>query len=137
MLAAIRPMFARPLTRGSTISFRAFSTTPPAFSNYEYIKTETRGRVAIVTLNRPKALNALSTPLMTELNAALKEFDKDDNIGAMVVTGSEKAFAGSFAYMQLVWKKWLIEVAGKWYSWCGHQGDEQVELCGQLQEELH
>ncbi len=47
-------------------------------------------------LHRPKALNALSSPLMQELNQALRLFDKDDKIGAMVVTGSDKAFAGSY-----------------------------------------
>ncbi|TPX66175.1 hypothetical protein SpCBS45565_g04663 [Spizellomyces sp. 'palustris'] len=95
MLSAIvRPMFLRPLAKGVRPT-RAFSTTAAAFSqtNYEFILTETKGRVGIVTLNRRKALNALSTPLMTELNAALRVFDKDENIGAMVVTGSEKAFA--------------------------------------------
>ena len=50
--------------------------------------------VGLITLNRPKALNALSTPLMLELNLALGEFDKDPDIGAIVLTGSEKAFAG-------------------------------------------
>ena len=47
-----------------------------------------------VTLNRPKALNALSSPLFTELNNALTKFDEDNGTGAIVVTGSEKAFAG-------------------------------------------
>ena len=47
----------------------------------------------MVTLNRPKALNALNTPLMLELNEALSKFDTDDSVGAMVITGSEKAFA--------------------------------------------
>lgn len=51
------------------------------------------GRVGLVTLNRPKALNALNDALMDELGAALKAFDADDGIGAIVVTGSEKAFA--------------------------------------------
>ena len=50
--------------------------------------------VGLITLNRPKALNALSTPLMLELNQALGDFDKDPEIGAIVLTGSEKAFAG-------------------------------------------
>lgn len=60
---------------------------------YENILVETRGRVGLVTLNRPKALNALNDALMDELGAALKAFDADDDIGAIVVTGSEKAFA--------------------------------------------
>ena len=60
---------------------------------YELIQTRTEGRVAIVTLNRPKQLNALNDQLMDELGAALKAFDADDNIGCMILTGSEKAFA--------------------------------------------
>jgi enoyl-CoA hydratase len=61
--------------------------------NYENIIVETRGRVGLVTLNRPKALNALSPELMRELAAALDAFEADGNIGCMVITGSEKAFA--------------------------------------------
>jgi enoyl-CoA hydratase len=61
--------------------------------SYENILVETRGRVGLVTLNRPKALNALNDKLMDELGAALLAFDGDEAIGAMVVTGSEKAFA--------------------------------------------
>jgi enoyl-CoA hydratase len=60
---------------------------------YENILTETRGRVGIVTLNRPKALNALNDALMNELGDALLKFDADEGIGCMIVTGSEKAFA--------------------------------------------
>jgi enoyl-CoA hydratase len=60
---------------------------------YENILVETRGRVGLVTLNRPKALNALNDALMDELGVALKVFDADDGIGAIVLTGSEKAFA--------------------------------------------
>jgi enoyl-CoA hydratase len=52
--------------------------------------------VSLVTLNRPKALNALSSPLFAELNQALKQADEDTEIGAVVLTGSEKAFAGAF-----------------------------------------
>ncbi len=57
------------------------------------VKTEVRGRVALLTLNRPKALNALSNEVIDELAEAMRAFDADDNIGAMVLTGSEKAFA--------------------------------------------
>ena len=60
---------------------------------YENILVETRGRVGLVTLNRPKALNALNDALMDELGTALKAFEADDGIGAIVLTGSEKAFA--------------------------------------------
>jgi len=60
---------------------------------YENILVETRGRVGLVTLNRPKALNALNDALMNELGDALAKFDADDGIGAIVITGSDKAFA--------------------------------------------
>ena len=61
--------------------------------SYENILVETRGRVGLITLNRPKALNALNDQLMDELGTALLGFDGDDGIGAMVITGNEKAFA--------------------------------------------
>ncbi len=60
---------------------------------FELITTRTEGRVGIVALNRPKQLNALNDQLMTELGQALKGFDDDADIGCMIVTGSEKAFA--------------------------------------------
>jgi len=60
---------------------------------YENILVETRGRVGLITLNRPKALNALNDALMDELGLALAKFDADENIGCMIITGSEKAFA--------------------------------------------
>ena len=59
----------------------------------ELILVRTEGRVGVITLNRPKALNALNGQLMDELGAALKAFDADPEIGCMVITGSEKAFA--------------------------------------------
>ena len=62
-------------------------------SDYETILSERRGRVGIVTLNRPKALNALNDRLMREVVAAVEAFDADDEIGAILITGSEKAFA--------------------------------------------
>ena len=62
-------------------------------TTYENILTEQRGRVGLITLNRPKQLNALNDTLMDELGAALTAFDGDDDVGAIVVTGSAKAFA--------------------------------------------
>jgi len=61
--------------------------------SYENILVETRGRVGLITLNRPKALNALNDALMDELGTALARFDADENIGCMIITGSDKAFA--------------------------------------------
>jgi len=66
-------------------------------NNYEHIITSRpEPNVLLIQLNRPKALNALCSPLFLELNQALKEADKDDTVGAMVLTGSEKAFAGVY-----------------------------------------
>lgn len=59
----------------------------------QYILTETIDRVALITLNRPEKYNALCDPLFDQLNAALDRFEADRNIGCIVITGSEKAFA--------------------------------------------
>ena len=61
--------------------------------SYETIIVETRGKVGLITLNRPKALNALNAQVLADILAAAKGFDADPGIGAMVITGSEKAFA--------------------------------------------
>ncbi|QRX80918.1 enoyl-CoA hydratase [Glaciimonas sp. PAMC28666] len=61
--------------------------------SYEAILVETQGKVGLIRLNRPKALNALNDQLMIELGQALKTFDADDAIGCIIITGSEKAFA--------------------------------------------
>jgi len=61
--------------------------------NYEAILVETKDKVGVITLNRPKALNALNDQLMDEVGHALNQFDHDGNIGCIVLTGSEKAFA--------------------------------------------
>ena len=61
--------------------------------SYETILVERDGRVAVITLNRPKALNALNTQVMNEVTAAATDLDNDPEIGAIVLTGSEKAFA--------------------------------------------
>jgi enoyl-CoA hydratase len=60
---------------------------------HDNIIVETRGRAGLIRLNRPQALNALSTPLIGELIGALRAHDRDDGIGATVLTGSDKAFA--------------------------------------------
>jgi enoyl-CoA hydratase len=74
---------------------------------YENILVETRGNVGLIRLNRPQALNALSPALIKDLGDALNIFEKDDNVRAMVITGSDKAFAAgadikvmqNFSYM--------------------------------------
>ncbi len=61
--------------------------------NFECIIVETKEKVGVITLNRPKALNALNDQLMSELGHALTAFDQDDGIHCIILTGSEKAFA--------------------------------------------
>ena len=61
--------------------------------NEALVLTEVQGRVGVITLNRPRQLNALNDTLMDQLGAALMAFDADDGIGAIVITGSPKAFA--------------------------------------------
>jgi enoyl-CoA hydratase len=58
-----------------------------------FVKVEVKGRVGLLTLNRPQVLNALSNEVIDELSAAVRAFEADDGIGAMVLTGSQKAFA--------------------------------------------
>jgi enoyl-CoA hydratase len=70
------------------------SQTPEGtMTAYQNIKTETQGRVGIIRLDRPKALNALCADLVRELGQALDAFEADPGIGCMVLTGSDKAFA--------------------------------------------
>ncbi len=76
---------------------------------YENILVETQAKVGLIRLNRPKALNALNDQLMDELGHALHSFDSDEDIGCIVITGSEKAFAAgadigamaSYTYMDV------------------------------------
>ncbi|MFN0038135.1 MAG: enoyl-CoA hydratase [Burkholderiales bacterium] len=76
---------------------------------FENILVETRGKVGLITLNRPKALNALSPALMQELAAALDVYEADENIGCMVLTGSEKAFAAG-ADIKVMQEKTYMDV---------------------------
>jgi enoyl-CoA hydratase len=66
---------------------------PEAAMAYETILVETKGKVGLITLNRPQALNALNGRLIGEINAALDRFEAEASIGCIVLTGSEKAFA--------------------------------------------
>ncbi|KAI1426724.1 ClpP/crotonase-like domain-containing protein [Xylaria sp. FL1777] len=91
-LKAMRPLASR--LQPSTLPrvTRAFSSTPAR--SYEYILTsKPKPGVGQVTLNRPKALNALCTPLITELNDALREFNSAEDVSVIILTGSQKAFA--------------------------------------------
>jgi len=75
--------------------------------NYENILVEKRGKVAIITLNRPKALNALSPDLMREVSLAVDELERDSSVGCLVVTGSEKAFAAGADIKEMKTKSYM------------------------------
>ncbi len=74
---------------------------------YENILVETNGAVGIIRLNRPKALNALCAALIAELGHALDAFEADDAIGAIVLTGSEKAFAAGADIKEMASKTYM------------------------------
>lgn len=75
------------------MSSSASKPSQPAARFTNIIASRPEPSVGLITLNRPKALNALSTPLFKELNEAMRELDEDPEVGAIVITGSEKAFA--------------------------------------------
>ncbi len=74
---------------------------------HETIIVETRGKVGLITLNRPKALNALNSQVLSEVVSALQAFDADAEIGAMVITGSEKAFAAGADIKEMQAKNYI------------------------------
>ena len=74
--------------------------------SYRTILVETRENVGLITLNRPDALNALSQELVGELGQALDIFEADDEVGAIVLTGSEKAFAAGADIKEMQAKNW-------------------------------
>ncbi len=82
------------------------------------VLTETKGRVGIIRLNRPNALNALNLALKTELNAAIEKFDADPNIGCMIITGGDKAFAAGADIKEMADKTYnealMGNFAGDW-----------------------
>jgi enoyl-CoA hydratase len=91
---------------------------------YETIIVETKGRVGLITLNRPNALNALNNALIGELNRALERFEADDGIGCIVVTGSDKAFAAGADIKEMQPKSYMDVYKANFIStW------EHITLC--------
>ncbi|MBK20618.1 MAG: enoyl-CoA hydratase [Rhodospirillaceae bacterium] len=93
--------------------------------SYETILVETRKNVGLITFNRPEALNALSTTLITELAEALRVMEKTDEIGAIVLTGSEKAFAAGADIKEMQSKSWPDSFVEDFIT----DGWEQVAAC--------
>src|SRR3989338_8857309 len=83
---------------------------------YQNIIVETRGPVGLITFNRPKALNALNNELISELAQALDAFEADDAVGAIVLTGSEKAFAAGADIKEMKDKTFVEAYLGNFIS---------------------
>lgn len=109
-------------TSGLRFYVRAMSTANKEYENI--IVSRPAEGVALITLNRPKALNALSSPLFRELNEAAAELDADDSVGALVLTGSDRAFAGTFFCHPTA----ALPVSTVTCSGCRHQGNERQDL---------
>ncbi len=92
---------------------------------YEMILVEKKGRVGIITLNRPKALNALCAALVVELGQALDDMESDENIGAIVLTGSDKAFAAGADVKEMAQKTYMQAYAEDFIT----SGWERVAQC--------
>ncbi|BCK58229.1 enoyl-CoA hydratase [Nocardia wallacei] len=85
-------------------------------TDFETILLERKGRVALITLNRPKALNALNSQVLTDITAALDELEADDGIGAVVLTGSEKAFAAGADIKEMQAKSYMDMFLGDHFA---------------------
>jgi len=92
---------------------------------YEQILTEKKDAVGIITLNRPKALNALCATLIKELGRALDDMEADDAIGAIVLTGSEKAFAAGADIKEMAGKSFMDVYLQNFIT----EGWERVTTC--------
>jgi enoyl-CoA hydratase len=85
-------------------------------AEFETIKVERIGRVAVLTLNRPGALNALNETLMQETVSALTDLDRDPEIGAIVITGSDKAFAAGADVKEIASKSYMEMYMSDWFA---------------------
>jgi enoyl-CoA hydratase len=93
--------------------------------SYENILVETKGAVGIVTLNRPKALNALCAALVAEMGQALDAFEADDAIGCVIVTGSDKAFAAGADIKEMASQTYMSVYLGDFIT----KGWERITTC--------
>ena len=84
--------------------------------SYENIIVETKGRVGIIRLNRPQALNALNSALAGELSKAIRAFDADDTVGCMLITGNEKAFAAGADIKEMANKTFIEAYRGNFVA---------------------
>src|SRR3954465_9587454 len=99
---------------------RRTNTRKAGMMSYETIIVEPRGRVGIIRLNRPQALNALNSALNAELARAIAAFDADEGIGCVLLTGSEKAFAAGADIKEMAGQSavdmFMGDFAGAWHA---------------------
>jgi len=84
--------------------------------SYDTIIVETRGKVGLIRLNRPQALNALNSALVADLTKAIDAFEADANIGCMVITGSDKAFAAGADIKEMAEKTFVEAFLGDFFA---------------------
>jgi enoyl-CoA hydratase len=85
-------------------------------STYETILVDRKNRVAVITLNRPKALNALNAQVLADITSALDDFAGDDSVGAVVLTGSERAFAAGADIKEMADKSYQDMLAADYFA---------------------
>src|SRR5471030_115059 len=85
-------------------------------TDYENILVEQTGRVGVITLNRPQALNALSSGLLADVVAAATAFDLDPGIGAIVITGSARAFAAGADIKEMSSQSFIDMYLADWFA---------------------
>ena len=91
-------------------------------NNYKNIITKTILKVALITLNRPESLNALSKDLITDLNDALNIIEHDENLSVIVITGSSKAFAAGSDIKEMIEKSFITESTDNFFEGDIHFG---------------
>ena len=119
----------------SSFAPRLFSTSSPTSSAFEFIKVEKKGegeKLAVITLNRPKALNAFCDGLMKEVSKALDELEVDPNIACCIVTGNGRAFAAGADIKEMQPNEFAGVFGGNFLShWNRESKLRCVELLGQ------
>lgn len=120
----MRGLCGRPVANGPVSGRRAGAP----FQYLAVQKTGARQSVGLIQLNRPQALNALCEGLMEELRRALEAMESDPQVGAIVITGSQKAFAGRAeqrAPPRVLAEGVRCPTPFSLCSWCGYQGDAE------------
>ncbi|XP_043218782.1 enoyl-CoA hydratase, mitochondrial-like [Amphibalanus amphitrite] len=112
-----------PLTASVSAARRLASSAPPAYEHIIVSQRGDGGRVTLIQLNRPKSLNALCSPLMSELLEAVTAAERDPAVGAVVLTGSDKAFAAGADIKEMQDKKFADVYRGRFLAFWGGVAD--------------